>query len=68
VGGRDLREERLGNLAGMGRLFHEIHVVDGPGRVELGHVERIHIPELCLDERAAHLQKPHAHQLAFDQV
>ena len=43
----------------MRRLFDEIDVVNRACRVELGHIQAVHIPELGLDERSSHFLKAH---------
>jgi len=42
--------------------------MDVPGRMELGHEERVHVPELVLHERPAHLLESHADELVLHVV
>ena len=60
--------ERLLDLARTCRLFHEVDVVDVPGGMELRHEQSVHVPELVLHERAAHLFEAHADELVFDEI
>ena len=68
MGGGHLREKRFGDRLCVGRGFHEVDVVNGPRRMELRHIQGIHVPEFGFDQRASHLLKAHADQFMFDQV
>ena len=50
------------------RFFHEIHIVDIPGGMELRHVQGVHVPELVLHERAAHFFKAHADKFVLYEI
>ncbi len=68
VGRGHSAQERFGDGRPMRRLLHEVHVVNIAGRVKLRHEERVHVPELGLHERTAHLLKAHADQFPLHQV
>ena len=65
---RDAGEEGFGDLRYMRRFLDEIDVVDVPRRMELRHIEGIHVPEFGLDQRPAHFLESHADQLGFHAV
>ena len=52
----------------MRRFFDEVDVVDVPRRMELRHVQRVHVPELVLDQWPAHLLESHADELGFHEI
>ena len=68
MGGCHLREKRFGDRIRMGRGFHEVDVVNGSRRMELGHIQGIHVPKFGLDQGASHFLKSHGNQFVFDQV
>ena len=65
---RDAGKEGFGNLRYMRRFLDEIDVVDVPRRMELRHVEGVHVPEFGFDQRSAHFLESHAHQLGFHAI
>ncbi len=68
MGGGHLTQVGFGDRHPMRRRFHEVHIVNVPSRMKLGHEQRVHIPEFGLDQRAPHLLEAHAHQLPLDQI
>src|SRR3989338_2260043 len=56
------------NALGVLRLLDKIRVMNVTGRVVLRHEERIHVPELRLDDWAAHFLKPEERELLLDVV
>src|SRR3989338_6817680 len=56
------------NALGVLRLLDKIRVMNVTGRVVLRHEERIHVPELRLDDWAAHFLKPEERELLLDMV
>ena len=50
-----LTEKGFGNACGVRRFFHKIHIMNGTGRMELRHEERIHIPKFRLHQVATQL-------------
>ena len=63
-----LLEEGFLDRRRVGGLLHEVDVMDVAGRMELRHIERVHVPELILDQRPSHLLKAHADELGLHQI
>ena len=64
----NLLEEGFLDRRRVGGLLHEVDVMDVAGWMKLRHVERVHVPELILDQRPSHFLKAHADELGLHQI